>query len=98
MKRKYTLSVSNFIICCALLVSASCKKDKGSEPKPPCGGDGVMCIVAGKVGENGGTGNGGPATAATLYWPADVMVNAAGDILVVDFNNHCVRKITSNGV
>jgi trimeric autotransporter adhesin len=99
MRKTYTPSVSFLIICFALLASASCKKNKGTEPsKAPCGGDGVMCIVAGKVGQNGGTGNGGPATAANLYWPADLIVNSRGEILIVDFNNHCVRRITTDGV
>jgi DNA-binding beta-propeller fold protein YncE len=88
-----------FIICFSLLTTASCKKENGtSSSTVQCGTDGVMCIVAGKVGENGGTGNGGQASAATLYWPADLIINSKGEMLIVDFNNHCVRKIDASGV
>jgi hypothetical protein len=94
MRILYKLSVS-LLIYFALLGSSSCKKEQSNAM---CVGDGVMCIVAGKVGQNGGTGNGGPATKATLYWPADVIVNSKGEILIVDFNNHCVRRIASDGM
>lgn len=94
MKRKILFSIIGLVICTA----PSCKKAKESPTaKATCGGDGVMCIVAGKTGQTGGTGNGGPATDATLYWPADLIVDSKGDILVVDFNNHRVRKITADG-
>lgn len=99
MKRRYTLSALLFLIYFTLLSTTSCKKDKGPEQSTAqCGTDGVMCIVAGKVGQNGGTGNGGKATDATLYWPADLIVNSKGEMLIVDFNNHCVRRVSQDGI
>ena len=97
MRNTYTLPVLSFLLCLTLLVISSCKKGQNSS-NTPCGGDGIMCIVAGKVGQEGGTGNGGSATDATLYWPADLIVDSKGNILIVDFNNHRVRQVTSDGV
>jgi len=45
--------------------------------------------------ENGPTGDGGPATAAQLYNPADAVIAANGDVLIADTDNNRVRRVTS---
>lgn len=55
-------------------------------------GTGIITTVAG-TGTPGFSGDGGPATAAELYQPIDVTVNAAGDLFVADFSNHRVRRV-----
>jgi trimeric autotransporter adhesin len=44
------------------------------------------------------TGDGGPATAATLNSPSDVVGDNAGNIYICDALNNCVRKINSGGI
>jgi hypothetical protein len=54
---------------------------------------GLLSTVAG-TGMAGYLGNGGPATAATLYNPAGVAVDGAGNVYIADHNNQRIRKIT----
>jgi hypothetical protein len=44
----------------------------------------------------GYTGDGGPATAAELYGPADLVFDTAGNIYITDVHNNVVRKITAS--
>jgi sugar lactone lactonase YvrE len=52
---------------------------------------GKIRTVAG-TGEKGFTGDGGDARAATFNGPKFVYVDAADDVLIVDTENHCIRK------
>jgi DNA-binding beta-propeller fold protein YncE len=52
--------------------------------------------VAG-VSQTGHTGDGGPATSATLYNPVDLALDSDGTMYVSDVYNHCVRAIASDG-
>ncbi len=58
---------------------------------------GVLTVVAGD-GQQGYTGDGGPATAAALNAPSAVVVDAAGAMYIADTGNHCIRKVDSAGV
>ena len=66
-------------------------------------GDGVGCTlgavttIAG-IGMNGFAGDGGPATAAWLYFPSGVAVDGAGNVLIADQFNHRIRKVCNDGV
>jgi len=55
-------------------------------------GTGVISTVAG-TGDWDFTGDGGPATAAALSFPAAVAVDASGRVLISDAGNHRVRAI-----
>ena len=57
---------------------------------------GTITTVAG-TGVAGFTGNGGPATSATLNGPTDVVLDAAGNLYIADFGNHVVREVLTNG-
>ena len=48
--------------------------------------------------QEGFAGDGGPATQALLNYPADIQLDAKGDIYVADRGNHRVRMIAANGV
>jgi uncharacterized protein (TIGR03437 family) len=48
---------------------------------------------------NGGfSGDGGPATAAELYFPAGITVDASGNLFIADNRNNRIRKVSANGV
>ena len=57
---------------------------------------GTITTVAG-TGTAGYTGDGGAATSARINNPGGVARDAAGNLLVVDSGNHCIRKMT-NGI
>ena len=53
---------------------------------------GILSTVVGS-GTAGYQGDGGLATAASLYYPTGVVVDAAGALYVADSNDHRVRKV-----
>lgn len=58
--------------------------------------DGVMTTVAGN-GTRGSSGDGGPATEASLAEPTGVVVDGDGTIYVADFADHRVRRVAPDG-
>jgi YD repeat-containing protein len=61
-------------------------------------GTGVIATIAG-TGTYGYTGNGGPATEATLGSPVSVAIDGNDNVYFSEFNNHVVRKVdTATGV
>jgi sugar lactone lactonase YvrE len=55
---------------------------------------GTISTVAG-TGSSGFTGDGGPAAAAELFVPIDVKVDAAGNLLIADYENNRIRTVTA---
>jgi sugar lactone lactonase YvrE len=53
--------------------------------------------VAG-TGAPGYSGDGGPASKAQLNEPFGVCFNSAGEMLIADCSNHCIRKVDKQGV
>jgi sugar lactone lactonase YvrE len=73
--------------------------DRGTEVEPPPEvRDGFLYDVAGQAGEAGDDGEEGPAVNALLYWPQDMTPLPNGDLLVMDWNNHRIRRITPDGI
>ena len=58
--------------------------------------NGTISSVAG-TGAAGFSGDGGPATAARLSNPTDVVVDGAGDLFIADYGNHRIRKVSPSG-
>ena len=58
--------------------------------------DGTISLVAG-TGVAGYSGDGGPATAARIHWPHDVLVDDVGTVYIADSANHCIRRVDLNG-
>ena len=57
---------------------------------------GTITTVAGN-GTGGFSGDGGPATSASLNSPNDVAVDSAGNLFIADISNHRVRKVDTTG-
>src|SRR5579871_1715069 len=56
---------------------------------------GDIYTIAG-AGDQGFSGDGGPAASATLHYPQGVTVDGSGDVLVTDSGNNRVRLITGS--
>lgn len=59
--------------------------------------EGLVSVVAG-TGFRGYSGDGGPATSATLNFPFSVAVDGAGNVFIADTYNHVVRKVNPAGI
>ena len=57
---------------------------------------GTIATIAG-TGEQGSSGDGGPAFAAQLNLPAGVAVDGAGNLYIADRGNHRIRRIDASG-
>ena len=57
---------------------------------------GIVTTVAGN-GVSGYSGDGGPASKASLNRPFGVALDAAGNLYIADADNHRIRKVTPNG-
>ncbi len=59
---------------------------------------GIITTVAGTGNTSGYAGDGGLATSAKLYTPNDVCIDDQGNLFIADKDNHCIRKVTANGI
>jgi RHS repeat-associated protein len=57
----------------------------------------VITTVAGREGY-GYSGDGGPATVASLYFPADVAVGADGSLFIAELYNNRIRRVAPDGI
>ena len=57
---------------------------------------GIITTIAG-TGEEGFSGDGGPAVEAHLNFPRGVAVDAAGNVYIADHGNHRIRKVDPSG-
>jgi sugar lactone lactonase YvrE len=57
---------------------------------------GSVVTIAGN-GQNGSSGNGGAATAASLSGPTGLALDAAGDLYIADTGNHVIRMVNAAG-
>jgi uncharacterized protein (TIGR03437 family) len=58
---------------------------------------GRITTVAGNGGF-GFSGDGGPATSATLYLPGDVAVDSFGNLYIADYDNQRIRKVSAGTI
>jgi uncharacterized protein (TIGR03437 family) len=70
--------------------------DSGNNRIRRLSGNGTITTVAG-TGVAGYSGDGGPATAATLRSPEAVAVDSVGNIYIADTNNNLIRRIDTSG-
>jgi sugar lactone lactonase YvrE len=71
--------------------------DSGNNMIRKVAANGAITTIAGTGGQ-GFSGDGGLATAAWLYWPSGLALDASGNLYVADFGNNRIRKIGTNGV
>ena len=58
---------------------------------------GIITTVAGN-GTFGFSGDGGPATSASLRNPQGVVLDSAGNLFIVDLSNNRIRKVDTSGI
>lgn len=58
---------------------------------------GIITSVAGSA-VYGFSGDGGPSTAAQLYYPQGIAADATGNVYICDLNNNRIRKINTAGI
>ena len=58
---------------------------------------GIITLIAGN-GTAGFSGDGGPATAAKISHPSGLVLDAAGNLFICDYNNQVIRKVDNSGV
>ncbi|HEX7878367.1 MAG TPA: hypothetical protein VF720_03105 [Candidatus Eisenbacteria bacterium] len=83
------------LVALPVLVLTGCGGDDDGGVEP--GLEKISYVVAGVAGESGHVGDDGPATDALLYWPIDMTVVPNGQLVIMDWNNHCARKIDADG-
>jgi streptogramin lyase len=66
-----------------------------ADQQPPA--PGTILTVAGKGGQPGFSGDGGPATQARLSQPLDIAFDEAGDLFIDDTLNACIRRVGPDG-
>ena len=59
--------------------------------------NGALTVVAGN-GIAGFSGDGGPATSASLFWPEGVAVDSAGNLYIADSVNNRIRKVSDGTI
>jgi trimeric autotransporter adhesin len=57
--------------------------------------NGNINTIAGTIGKNGSTGNGGAATSALLYYPFGVAVDTTGNVYIADTFNMEIREVSA---
>ncbi len=58
-------------------------------------GTGIITTIAGND-TSGYAGDGGAASAATLFYPNSVAVDAAGNVYIADEYNNCIREVSAS--
>jgi trimeric autotransporter adhesin len=77
----------------ALYITQSFVQSKIRKVSP----NGIITTIAG-VGNEDFSGDGGPATLATLSSPSDVAIDSTGNLYVADSGNKRARRIHSSGI
>ncbi len=70
--------------------------DNGNHAIRKINTSGIISTFAG--GTAGFAGDGGQATAASLYFPAGTVADRSGNFYIADYNNHAIRKVDASGI
>ena len=100
-----TPTLLSFVLCAAAACGDNTAGPDGGVPSPdvmvtPVACEdpepGIICTIAGSGGY-GYTGDDGPALAAEFSLPQDSLMSPDGELLILDWNNHRLRKLTTGG-
>ncbi len=96
------------LLSCIPLALLACGGDDDGDDSPDAGGGGadaaevcvagpgIICTVAGN-GQAAYSGDDGPALEAAFSLPTDTLLGPDGTLFILDWNNHRVRKLTTEG-
>lgn len=70
--------------------------DTGNQVVSRVNSDGSLSVLAGN-GIAGFSGEGGPARSASLNYPSDAVMDAAGNLYIFDSLNYRIRRVTTDG-
>ena len=95
---------SSVLLALVLASASGCSKSAGPDgdtvdevPQSLCSDlAGTICTWAG-TGKQGWDGDGQPLLSSRFYWPVDLTITSIGEIYVLDWNNHRVRRATEDG-
>ncbi len=71
--------------------------DNGNHRIRQINSSGIINTIAG-TGTIGFSGDGGPATNATINYPAGVVADASGNVYISDAMNYRIRRISTSGI
>ena len=66
-------------------------------PPSATGLAGTITTFAGN-GKTDGSGDGGPATQASLYWPSAIAFDSAGNAYITEYLGNRIRKVSTTGI
>jgi hypothetical protein len=78
------------------VLPVACDNSEEPPPPPPVDPSGTIRTWAGK-GIGGFDGDGRPILESALFEPIDLTITPAGDVYVLDWNNHIIRHVTAQG-
>lgn len=82
------------LVLTPLLLLGACSDDTPEACDPTVAS--TICTIAGD-GENGYSGDDGPATSARMSLPQDMLRAADGTVYILDWNNHRIRSLPGDG-
>jgi len=92
---KRTAYASAFVLASSLV--AGCGGDDGTPTPPACDVPGEGCTWLGKTAEVGFTKDGKTRLETTIYWSMDTLFASDGTTWFIDWNNHLVRRVMTDG-
>lgn len=89
---KIGIGIKPITMCCLMLFLVSCSGSEGVEPNT--NETGTISTWAGTA-RAGFDGDGNDLLKSSFYWPVDLSIDKDGTFYILDWNNHRVRKVTS---
>src|SRR5437879_1840762 len=86
MNKLYSCKLNSFLLILGLILLGS-NSSSGQ----------IISTIAG-TGTASFSGDGGLATAATIYNTYGVAVDNSGNFYISDLNNYCIRKVNTSGI